>query len=149
MQILDTCIFYRVTFVFIPIGSPKMKNIITITSHSIVNAIVYGVIRDTALDIVTVSSFLLLYICRKPIRITKYVNNGVIPLRELSAALNTTCENSGVRELCINIGTITGDNIAHFVDVAGTKRLDNATTANVINTRVIPVNSKLLRIFVT
>ena len=60
MQILDTCIFYKVTFVFIPIGNPKMKNSITITSHSIVNAIVYGVIRDTALDIVTVSSFLLL-----------------------------------------------------------------------------------------
>ena len=96
-----------------------------------------------ALEIVTVSSFFLLYICRKPIRITKYENNGVIPLRELSAALKTAWANSGVRELCMNIGTITGDKIAHFVAEAGTKRLDNATTKNVVNTKTIPVNSKL------
>ena len=109
---------------------------------------VYGVIRDKALVIVTVSSFLLLYICKKPINITKYVNKGVIPFKQLSAALNTIWENSGVSELCINIGTITGDNIAHLVVDAGTNILDMATTTNVINTKVIPVNWRLLIWFV-
>lgn len=64
-------------------------------------------------------------------------------------ALNTTCENSGVKELCINIGTNTGDNIAHFVDEAGTNKLDNAITAKDINIKTIPVSSKPLIILVT
>ena len=104
----------------------------------------YGNIRDIHPDIVMVSSFFLLYICRKPIRTTKYVNNGVIPLTELSAALNTTCENSGVRELCIYIGTIIGDIIAHLVAVAGTRNDDISVRKNVINTSTIPVGSRLL-----
>ena len=107
-------------------------------------ATVYGNIRDAALVIVMFVSLFLVYICKNPIRITKYVNSGVIPFKELSAALNTTCENSGVNELCINIGTIIGDNIAHFVDDAGTKILDIATIANVINTRTIPDSFRVL-----
>ena len=119
-----------------------------ITNHKIVNAIVYGIIREIAFEIVTVLSLFLVYICRKPINITKYVNKGVIPFRELSAALNTTWENSGVSELCIYIGTITGDSIAHLVDAAGTRILDIATIRNVINTNIIPDSFKLLIEFV-
>ena len=121
----------------------------TIANQKNVNIRVYGVINETALEIVTVSFLSLLYIWRKPIKITKYVNSGVIPFNELSAALNTTCENSGVKELCINIGTNTGDNIAHFVDEAGTNKLDNAITAKDINIKTIPVSSKPLIILVT
>ena len=108
------------------------------------NATVYGSIKDAALVIVIFVSLFLVYICKNPIRITKYVNNGVIPFKELSAALNTTCENSGVKELCINIGTIIGDSIAHFVDEAGTKRLDIATMAKVINIRAMPDSLRVL-----
>ena len=109
-----------------------------------VKATVYGVIRDIALDIVTVSFFLLLYICRNPINITKYVNNGVIPFTELSAALNTAWANSGVSELCINIGIIIGAIIAHFFAATGTRIVEIMVNMNVVNTKTIPVNCKLL-----
>ena len=72
------------------------------------------------------------------------MNNGVIPLTELSAALNTALANSGVNELCINIGTIIGENIAHLVAAIGTKNVDIKIIKNVTKTKTIPVNSKLL-----
>lgn len=105
---------------------------------------VYGIIKDIAFDIVTVLSLFFVYICKKPIRITKYVNRGVIPFKELSAARKTTWENSGVRELCIYIGTNTGDNIAHLVEAAGTRMLDMATIKNVNKTRIIPDSFNVL-----
>ena len=105
---------------------------------------VYGNISDRAFVIVTVSFFLLLYIRRNPINITKYVNNGVIPFTELSAALKTAWANSGVNELCINIGIIIGAMIAHFVDATGTTKVDISVKMKVMITSTIPVNCILL-----
>lgn len=104
----------------------------------------YGAINDIASVNVIVSSWRWLYICKKPINNTKYVNNGVMPLTDESAALNTAVANSGVIELDINIGTNTGDNIAHFVDATGTNIDDIIITIKLIIIKRIPVNSKLL-----
>ena len=63
-----------------------------------------------------------------------------MPLIQESPALKTTSANSGVIELCINIGTITGDSIAHLVEAIGTKNVDKATIKNVMTTRASPDN---------
>ena len=139
---------YKVTLVPIPIGMPRKQNIITMANHRIVKAIVYGAIRDRAFDIVMLSSFLLLQICKNPIRITKYVNNGVNPFTALSAALKTDMANSGVKELCINLGTIIGAIIAHFVDATGTRKVEIRVRKKVTNTNTIPVNSNSLIPFI-
>ena len=72
------------------------------------------------------------------------MNNGVIPFTELSAARNTAWANSGVKELCINIGTMIGAIIAHLVEATGTRKVDIRVKKNVIKTSTIPVSSKLL-----
>ena len=71
-----------------------------------------------------------------------------MPFTELSAALNTATANSGVRELCMNIGIIMGAMIAHFVEATGTRNVEIAVKKNVINTKTIPVSCRLLTQFV-
>ena len=48
----------------------------------------------------------------------------------------------------MNIGIITGEIIAHFVDAVGTKNVEINVKKNVNNTKTIPVNSRLLIQFV-
>ena len=81
----------------------------------------------------------------KPIKITKYVNNGLIPLIDESAALNTAVANSGVNVFCMNIGTIIGDNIAHFVLATGTKTEDINIIIKHTIMSMIPESSMLFR----
>ena len=52
-------------------------------------------------------------------------------------------------ELVINIGTMTGAKIAHFVEATGKKRLEITTRMKVINIRTMPVAWKLLTISVS
>ena len=103
----------------------------------------YGVINPIASVIVITSFFFLLYICKKPIKMAKYVKNGDIPLMALSAARYTAWANSGENELRMNCGTITGDIIAHLVEVFGTNIVDIIIIINDTTISSKPVRFKL------